>query len=70
MGGTDTGTDKKRPITIFSVFVQNRLGNRYNLILVMGWSEIGFDTDTGFRNFFGFCWKSIGESIGVLKPKN
>jgi len=38
MGDTDTGSDKKRPITNFSVFVQNRLGNRYNLKLAMGWS--------------------------------
>ena len=25
----------------------------------------GFDTDTGYRNFFRFSWKSIVESIGI-----
>ena len=54
MGRTDTGSDKKSPITNFSVFVQNRLGSRSVDFLVMLRSDTGFDTDTGFRNFFGF----------------
>ena len=28
-------------------------------------SDTGSDTDTGFRNFFGFSRKSTGESIEV-----
>jgi len=57
MGGTDTGSDKKSPITNFSVFVQNRLGNRCNLKLVMGWSEIGTGKNNRlpvFGTFSGF----------------
>ena len=55
MGGTDTGSDKKkRPITNFSVFVQNRLGYRYNLKLVMGWSETGTDKNNRLPVFDTF----------------
>ena len=54
MGGTDTGSDKKRPITNFLVFLENRLGNRYNLKLVMVWSEIGTDNNNRLPVFGTF----------------
>ena len=64
MGGSDKLNNRLPVFGFFSVFVQNRLGNRSAYFLVMFRSGIGSDKKiTGYR-FFGFFSEIVRNRLG------